>query len=508
MAGLNWVAVLFFVGFVAGTLVLTYWAAKKTKTAKEFYAAGRSITGFQNGLALAGDYMSAASFLGIAGMVASQGYDGLIYSVGFLVGWPICMFLIAEPLRNLGKFTFADVVAYRLNPRPIRTAAASGAIITVIIYLTAQMVGAGKLIEMLFKREDGTAIFQYWHAVVGVGALMMVYVLFGGMKATTWVQIIKAVLLIGGATVLVIMILAKFGFNPSNLFAKVDGKLLLPLDKKPLDRISLGLALMFGTAGLPHILMRFYTVPDAKEARKSVFYATGWIGYFYILTFTIGFGAAVLVGMDKISANGGINMAAPLLAKELGGNPFFGFLSAVAFATILAVVAGLALAGASALSHDLYVGVIKKGEATEREQVTVARIGTLCLGVLAVLLGIVFEKQNVAYLVGLAFAVAASANFPALLLSVIWRKYTTAGAVTSTVVGLLLAVGLIILGPDVWVKVFGKKEAIFPLGNPAIVSIPAAFLSGIVASLMKPDPVAQAKFEDEKLRTYAGLGAD
>jgi cation/acetate symporter len=500
----SWVALSFFFAFVGVTLALTYWAAKRTRTAKEFYAAGRSITGFQNGLALAGDYMSAASFLGIAGMVASKGYDGLIYSVGFLVGWPICMFLIAEPLRNLGKFTFADVVAYRLNPRPIRTAAASGAIITVIIYLTAQMVGAGKLIELLFKDLH----LKYWHAVVGVGALMMVYVLFGGMKATTWVQIIKAILLIGGATILVIMILAKFKFSPSALFGQVDEKLLKPLDKRPLDRISLGLALMFGTAGLPHILMRFYTVPDAKEARKSVFFATGWIGYFYILTFTIGFGAAVLVGMRTIDANGGINMAAPLLAKELGGQAFFGFLSAVAFATILAVVAGLALAGASALSHDLYVGVLKHGVATEREQVVVARIGTVALGVLAVLLGIVFEKQNVAYLVGLAFAVAASANFPALLLSVIWRGFTTAGAVASTVVGLLLAIGLILLGPDVWVKVFHKPEAVFPLENPAIVSIPAAFLSGILVSLLTPDPLARAKFEDEKLRTYAGLGAD
>ncbi|HVE40376.1 MAG TPA: sodium/solute symporter [Planctomycetota bacterium] len=500
----SWVALSFFFAFVGVTLALTYWAAKKTKTAKEFYAAGRSITGFQNGLALAGDYMSAASFLGIAGMVASKGYDGLIYSVGFLVGWPICMFLIAEPLRNLGKFTFADVVAYRLNPRPIRTAAASGAIVTVIIYLTAQMVGAGKLVELLFQDMH----LKYWHAVVGVGALMMVYVLFGGMKATTWVQIIKAILLIGGATILVIMILAKFKFSPSALFGKVDENLLKPSEKKPFDRISLGLALMFGTAGLPHILMRFYTVPDAKEARKSVFFATGWIGYFYILTFTIGFGAAVLVGMKTIGANGGPNMAAPLLAKELGGDAFFGFLSAVAFATILAVVAGLALAGASALSHDLYVGVIKHGVATEREQVLVARIGTITLGVLAVLLGIVFEKQNVAYLVGLAFAVAASANFPALLLSVLWRGYTTAGAVASTVVGLVLAIGLIVLGPDVWVKVFEYKKPIFPLENPAIVSIPAAFLAGIIASILKPDPVAQAKFEDEKLRTYAGLGAD
>jgi cation/acetate symporter len=507
MGSSSWVALSFFFLFVGSTLALTYWAAKKTKTAKEFYAAGRSITGFQNGLALAGDYMSAASFLGIAGMVATKGYDGLIYSVGFLVGWPICMFLIAEPLRNLGKFTFADVVAYRLNPRPIRTAAASGAILTVLLYLTAQMVGAGKLIELLFAELH----LKYLHAVIGVGVLMMVYVLFGGMKATTWVQIIKAVLLISGATVLVIMILAKFGFNPSALFAQVPEKLLKPTEKSPYDRISLGLALMFGTAGLPHILMRFYTVPDAKEARKSVFFATGWIGYFYILTFTIGFGAAILVDMKTVNPN----MAAPELAKVLGGNAFFGFLSAVAFATILAVVAGLALAGASALSHDLYVGVFKKGVATEKEQVLVARIGTIVLGVLAVLLGIVFENKNVAYLVGLAFAIAASANFPALLLSVIWRKYSTAGAVTSTVVGLLLAVGLIFLGPDVWGKVVAvapdgqpPTKPIFPLSNPAIISIPAAFIAGIVVSLFTPDAAAQAKFEDEKLRTYAGIGAD
>jgi cation/acetate symporter len=545
--GLNWTAIAFFVSFVGFTLYLTYLAAKKTKTAKEFYAAGRSITGFQNGLALAGDYMSAASFLGIAGMVALSGYEGLIYSVGFLVGWPICMFLIAEPLRNLGKFTFADVVAYRLNPRPIRTAAASGAILTVIIYLTAQMVGAGKLIDLLFRDTAGNPYFKYWHAVVGVGALMMVYVLFGGMKATTWVQIIKAVLLIGGATVLVILILAKFGFSPAALFAAVADKnpdLLKPLDGKPLDRISLGMALMFGTAGLPHILMRFYTVPDAKEARKSVFYATGWIGYFYVLTFLIGFGAALLVGKDAIAKGGGGNMAAPLLALTLGGNAFFGFLSAVAFATILAVVAGLALAGASALSHDLYVGVIKKGQATEREQVLVARIGTIVLGALAVILGIVFENQNVAYLVGLAFAVAASANFPALLLSVVWKKYTTAGAVASTVTGLLLAIGLIVLGPDVWVDVLQKDakdkatkdlaahkaaakdmapeaaaakqkeiegrmpKPVFPLKNPAVVSITMAFLVGILVSLLKPDHVAAAKFDEEKLRTYAGIGAD
>jgi len=489
-----------FLVFIAITLAITYWAARRTSGSSAFFAANRQITGWQNGVAVAGDYMSAASFLGIAGLVATKGYDGLIYSVGFLVGWPICMFLIAEPLRNLGKFTFADVVAYRLNPRPIRTAAASCSILTVLIYLTAQMVGAGKLVQMLFTELH----LQYLHAVIGVGILMMVYVLFGGMKATTWVQIIKAVLLIGGATVLVIMILRHFHYSPSELFGQVNEKLLKPSEKSPFDRISLGLALMFGTAGLPHILMRFYTVPDAKQARKSVFYATGWIGYFYILTFTIGFGAAVLVDMKATN----LNMAAPQLAKILGGDAFFGFLSAVAFATILAVVAGLALAGASALSHDLYVGVIKKGVATEREQVVVARIGTITLGVAAVLLGIVFEEKNVAYLVGLAFAVAASANFPALLLSVIWKRCSTAGAVAATVTGLALSIGLIILGPDVWVKAFKYERPVFPLENPAIVSIPAAFLAGVVVSLLTPDPAAQAKFEDEKLRTYAGIGAD
>ncbi len=505
---LNWVSVSFFIAFVGSTLALTYWAAKKTKTAKEFYAAGRSITGFQNGLALAGDYMSAASFLGIAGMVALSGYDGLIYSVGFLVGWPICLFLIAEPLRNLGKFTFADVVAYRLRPGPIRTAAAAGSILTVLVYLIAQMVGAGTLVKLLFNHPELT----YNRAIVAVGALMICYVLFGGMKATTWVQIIKAVLLIGGASVLVFMILAKFNFNPLALFREVaakDAALLMPTAKTtPMDRISLGLALMFGTAGLPHILMRFYTVPDAQEARKSVFYATGWIGYFYILTFLIGFGATVLVGREAILGGGGQNMAAPLLAHHLGGDAFFGFLCAVAFATILAVVAGLALAGASALSHDLYVGVIKKGQATEREQVVVARIGTIVLGVLAVLLGIVFKDQNVAYVVGLAFAIAASANFPALLLSVLWRKYSTSGAVASIVTGLILSIGLIVLGPDVWKDVFKHPAPVFPLKNPAIVSIPAAFLAGIIASYLKPDLEAQAKFDEEKLRTYAGIGAD
>ncbi|MCE5312707.1 MAG: sodium/solute symporter [Nitrospiraceae bacterium] len=564
----NAISIIFFLLFVLATLGITYWAAKRTRTTKEFYAAGRSITGFQNGLALAGDYMSAASFLGIAGLVSTKGYDGLIYSVGWLVGWPILTFLIAEPLRNLGKYTFADVVAFRLSQRPVRAAAASGSLITVLFYLIAQMVGAGTLIKLMFG-------LPYESALVIVGVLMIAYVIFGGMLATTWVQIIKAVLLLGGATVLVIMTLYQFGFSYGELFsqaAKTYGdKFLEPggLVTSPVDAFSLGLALMFGTAGLPHILMRFYTVPDAKEARKSVFYATGFIGYFYILTVTIGFGAAILVGQKLITGiDAGGNMAAPLLAEVLGGSMFLGFLAAVAFATILAVVAGLTLAGASALSHDLFVGVIRRGVANEKDEVKVAKMATLGLGVAAILLGILFKGQNVAFMVGLAFAVACSANFPALLLSILWRKFTTAGAATSIYTGLSLAVILIFLSPTVWVDIVHKdekaavttqvktledgikakiaelekiksadaakaaavdadmaaaktkaeaeiKEAkskmpqpIFPLKNPAIISMLAAFLVGILVSLMRPEKSAEQKFEDEKLRTYVGIGAE
>jgi len=417
------------------------------------------------------------------------------------------MFLIAEPLRNLGKYTFADVVAYRLKPRPVRTAAATGAILTVLFYLIAQMVGAGQLIGRLFGLD-------YYIAIVIVGAVILAYVLFGGMLATTWVQIIKAVLLLGGATMLVLMILYKFSFNYGALFAaaeqKYTAKFLEPggLVADPVDAISLGLALMFGTAGLPHILMRFYTVPSAKEARKSVFFATGWIGYFYILTFTIGFGAAVLVGRDEILKVDS-NMAAPMLAQFLGGNVFFGFLCAVAFATILAVVAGLALAGASALSHDIYVGVIRRGEATEQEQVRVAKIATIVLGVLAVLLGIAFKGQNVAFMVGLAFAIAASANFPALVMSILWKRFTTLGAVASITTGLALAVILIVLSPTIWTDILHlKSKPPFPWKNPGLFSMAGAFLAGILFSLGRREPLAEEKFEDEKLRTYLGVGAD
>ena len=584
----NPVAIGFFVLFVITTLLITWWAAKRTRTTKDFYAAGRNITGFQNGLALAGDYMSAASFLGIAGLVSTKGYDGLIYSVGWLVGWPIIMFLISEPLRNLGKYTFADVVAFRLQQRPIRAAAAMGSIVVVLTYLIAQMVGAGTLIKLMFG-------LPFELAIVITGALMISYVLFGGMIATTWVQIIKAGLLLGGATLLVILTLNKFGFSYGDLFSQAEklytGKFLSPggLVSSPLEAFSLGLALMFGTAGLPHILMRFYTVPDAKAARKSVFYATGFIGYFYILTVTIGFGAAVLVGQKIIMGiDAGGNMAGPLLAEVLGGNIFLGFLSAVAFATILAVVSGLTLAGASALSHDLYVGVIRRGIANEKEEVKVAKIATVGLGVFAILLGILFKGQNVAFLVGLTFAIAASANFPALLMSIMWKKFTTYGAVMSIYTGLIVAVVLLILSPTVWVDIVHKDDvkavqtqlkdidtasaaidtqiadlqktmvaadviakmkkkdmfaaekknaeiqasvnaktndkaalvakkkdvaaqmpqAIFPMRNPGIFSMIAAFLIGILVSFMAPEKEAQEKFDSEKVREYVGIGAE
>ncbi len=504
----NIASIIIFFLFVAITLGITYWAAKKTKTTSEFYAADRSISGFQNGLALAGDYMSAASFLGIAGMVALKGYDGLIYSIGFLVGWPLVMFLIAEPLRNLGKFTFADVVAFRLKQRPVRIASSIGSLMTIVFYLIAQMVGAGALVTILFG-------LPYEFAVIIVGLVMVSYVLFGGMLATTWVQIIKAVLLIGGATFLVILTLLQFNFNPIELFKqatiKYSDSVLSPggFITNPWDAISLGLALILGTAGLPHILMRFFTVPDAKQARKSVFLATGLIGYFYILTFIIGFGAMVLVGQDIVSSfDKGGNMAALLLSESVGGQFFLGFIAAVAFATILAVVAGLTLSGVSTLSHDLYVNVVKRGKTDEAGEVKVAKISTLCIGIFAILLGLIFKGQNVAFTVGLAFAIAASANFPSLLLSIIWKRYTTKGAVLSIITGATTAVVLIILSPTIWVDILGNNTAIFPLKNPAIISMPLAFIAGYIGSVAGKEPDAATKFEDEKLRTYLGIGAE
>jgi cation/acetate symporter len=501
-------AVIFFLVIVALTLAVTYWAARRTKSTSEFYAAGRSISPLQNGLALAGDYMSAASFLGIAGLVALRGYDGMIYATGWLVGWPALMFLIAEPLRNLGKYTFADVVAFRLRQVPVRIASAVGGILTLLFYVLAQMVGAGNLISLMFG-------LSYEWAVVGVGAVMLMYVLFGGMIATTWVQIIKAILLLFGVTLLTLLVLARFGFSPGQLYAAVASQYgqaaLEPggLVTDPIDAISLGLALMFGLLGLPHILMRFYTVPDARAARSSVLYATGFIGYFYLIIPIVGFGASALVGRDVIrSIDPGGNMAAPLVAEMLGGTPFLGFIAAVAFATILAVVAGLTLAGASALSHDIFTHAVRKGNATEAEQVRVARLATVAFGLVAVALGILFKGQNVAFMVGLAFAVAASANFPPLLLSITWRRFNTAGAVAAIVVGAFLSVVLIVLSPTVWVDLLHRPDAIFPLRNPAIVSMPASFIAGVIASLLTREPDAEAKFDDEKLRTYLGVGAE
>jgi len=504
----NLTSILFFFVFVAFTMVITYWAAKKSKTASDFYAAGRSVTGLQNGMALAGDYMSAASFLGIAGLVSLKGYDGLIYSIGFLVGWPLIMFLIAEPLRNLGKYTFADVVAYRLKQKPIRVAASCGSLMTVAFYLIAQMVGAGSLVHMMFG-------LPYELAVGIVGVVMIAYVLFGGMLATTWVQIIKAMLLLGGATVMVFMVLMKFNFDPSDLFHKAatmaGQKVLEPggLVSNPWDALSLGMALMFGTAGLPHILMRFYTVPDAQQARKSVLYATGFISYFYILTFIIGFGAMVLVGQDVITQfDKGGNMSALLLAETTGGTMFLGFIAAVAFATILAVVAGLTLAGAATFSHDLYVNVFKSGTSTEEMEVRMAKRATVALGILAMGLGIAFKGQNVAFMVGLAFAIAASGNFPALLMSILWRRLSTVGATASIVTGSVLAVGLILISPTVWVDVLGFKAAIFPWKNPALISLPAAFFAGWLGSVLCPDADASERYEEQKIRNYLGVGVE
>ncbi len=530
----NWTAIGMFGGFVLFTLFVTKWAASKTKSAADFYTGGGGITGFQNGLAIAGDYMSAASFLGISAAVMASGFDGLIYSIGFLVGWPILTFLMAERLRNLGKFTFADVAAFRFEQTPIRIFAASGTLVVVAFYLIAQMVGAGQLIKLLFGLE-------YYVAVIIVGALMMVYVLFGGMTATTWVQIIKACLLLGGATFMALSVLWHFGFSPEAMFAGAvqiktdlalkDGKIaevaaaagqsiMGPGNfvKDPISAISFGMALMFGTAGLPHILMRFFTVPSAKEARKSVMWATGWIGYFYLLTFIIGFGAItfVLTNPEFLDAKGGLlggnNMAAVHLAKAVGGNVFLGFISAVAFATILAVVAGLTLSGASAVSHDLYSTVFKKGKADSASELKVSRITTVCLGIVAVVLGIAFEKQNIAFMVSLAFAIAASANFPVLFMSVLWKDCTTKGAVIGGFLGLISSVGLTVVSPSVWEATLGnpKGSALFPYTSPALFSMTIGFVGIWLFSMLDKSPRAKidrAGFVAQQVRSETGIGA-
>lgn len=560
----NWTAITMFGAFVMFTLFITKWAAAKTKSASDFYTAGGGITGFQNGLAIAGDYMSAASFLGISAAVMASGFDGLIYSIGFLVGWPVITFLMAERLRNLGKFTFADVAAFRFDQKPVRIFAASGTLVVVAFYLIAQMVGAGQLIKLLFGLD-------YYIAVIIVGALMMVYVLFGGMTATTWVQIIKACLLLSGASFMAFMVLWHFGFSPEAMFAKaVEIKAQLGgaakdtaiaaaqaasaaatdpeamtkaaselatanampdaakagisimgpgnFVKDPISAISFGMALMFGTAGLPHILMRFFTVPSAKEARKSVMWATGWIGYFYLLTFIIGFGAItfVLTNPGFLDAKGGLiggnNMAAVHLANAVGGNVFLGFISAVAFATILAVVAGLTLSGASAVSHDIYATVIKKGKADSASELRVSKMTTLALGVVAVVLGIAFEKQNIAFMVSLAFAIAASANFPVLFMSVLWKDCTTKGAVIGGFLGLISSVALTIVSPSVWEATLGnpKGSAWFPYTSPALFSMTIGFVGIWLFSILDRSAranVDRGGFIAQQVRSETGIGA-
>jgi cation/acetate symporter len=530
----DWTTVGMFAFFVAVTLGITYWAANRTKTAANFYAAGGGITSLQNGLAIAGNHMSAASFLGIAGLVYAWGYDGLIYSVGWLVGWPIMTFLIAEPVRNLGRFTFADVISFRFDQTPVRVLAACGTLVTVAFYLIAQMVGAGALIHLLFPTVD------YKYAVVLVGVLMILYVTFGGMIATTWVQIIKACLLLGGATLLALLVLIAFGFNPSALFAKavevhpLKDSIMGPVFKPgapvstSISAVSTGLALMFGTCGLPHILMRFFTVPNAREARKSVFYATGFIGYFYILTFIIGFGAIVFVstnpdfidqaklkaGLSVIQATKGFpNMPAPWLAKALGGDLLFSFISAVAFATILAVVSGLTLAGASAISHDLYANVLARGRSSEADEIRVSRISTVALGMFAVLIGVLAQSINVAFAVGLAFAIAASCNFPVLVMSLFWKDMTTLGAVVGGCLGLVTAFLGVVLSPAVWEGIFGNPNGSAPvtIDNPTLFSMLLAFAAITAVSKLDASQRAskdRAGFVAQFVRSQTGIGAE
>jgi cation/acetate symporter len=517
---LNLHAIGMFFVFVLMTLGITYWAASRTKSTSDFYTAGGGITGFQNGLAIAGDYMSAATLLGLTAMMYAQGVDAYIYMLSFFVGWPIILFLMAERLRNLGKFTFADITAYRLDQGKVRTMAAISSLTVVCFYLVAQMVGAGQLIKLLFGLD-------YNIALVVVGALMMVYVTFGGMVATTWVQIIKACMLLIGGTTVGVLAFSQFGFSFDELtnrameVHKLGEKLLNPgsLLADPVTAISLGLGLMFGTAGLPHILMRFFTVTDAKEARKSVLYASGIVAYFFNVIAIMGLCAIIIVGQNpqffeggEIGGKviGGGNMIAMHLANAVGGNLLLGFLSAVAFATILAVVAGLALAGASAISHDIYSRVIMKGKADEATELRVSKFATIGLGVVAVLLGMAFEKMNIAFMVALAFGVAASANFPVLILSMYWKGLTTKGALWGGYSGLISAVLFVLLSKSVWVDVLHFESAIFPYTQPALFSMPIAFFMTWLFSTLDKSKVAAAEkeaFEDQYVRAQTGVGA-
>lgn len=536
----NYTALFMFVGFVAVTLVITFFSARKSKGTSAYFAAGRRITGWQNGLAVAGDYMSAASFLGIAGMIALKGYDGFMYSVGFLVAYLTVLLIVAEPLRNAGKYTMADVLAYRLSPRPVRAMASLSTITVSTVYMIAQMIGAGQLIKLLLS-----GVVSYQWAVIGVGILMIVYVVFGGMLATTWVQITKAVLLMSGTILLSFLVMKHYDFSFAKFFDAIAHVQIKGADDKmaakdflqpgmafgrtatnpwgPIDLLSLGLALVFGTAGLPHILVRFYTVPDAKTARASVVWAMVLIGVFYIMTTCLGFGAASLLGPGNIVKNGGDpagNMAAPLLAQFLGGEVFFAFISAVAFATILAVVAGLTISASTSFSHDFYTNVIRHGkESRPGQEVLVARITAFVVGGISIFLAIKLQSVNVAFLVGLAFAIAASANLPVIVLSVFWKRFNTTGAVAGLAVGLVASIALIIISPSVMgiddpakVAVSARRiiqhATIFPLKNPGIISIPLGFIAAILGTLLTREPSTETRFTELTVRANTGLGSE
>ncbi|GAA2819376.1 cation acetate symporter [Saccharopolyspora taberi] len=517
----RWLNIGIFALFVAVTMVIVFRASRNTKTASDYYAAGRAFTGPQNGIAIAGDYLSAASFLGIAGAIAVYGYDGFLYSIGFLVAWLVALLLVAELLRNTGRYTMADVLSFRMRERPVRTAASLSTLAVTFFYLLAQMAGAGGLIALLLgiTNKAGQAA-----VIAVVGALMILYVLVGGMRGTTWVQIIKAALLIAGAFVMTVWVLGLYGFNLSELLASAvqaaGEKVLNPgaqygkSEISKIDFVSLGIALVLGTAGLPHVLMRFYTVPTAKEARRSVVWAIWLIGLFYLFTLVLGYGAGALVGPDAIkAAPGGVNSAAPLLALQIGGPLLLGFISAVAFATILAVVAGLTITASASFAHDIYANVIKKGAVDDKQQeVKVARITAVVIGVVSILGGIAANGQNVAFLVALAFAVAASANLPTLLYSLFWKRFNTAGALWSIYGGLAVTIVLIVFSP----AVSGDKEAmfpsldfaLFPLKNPGLISIPVSFLLGYLGTVLSKEKFNAEKYAEMEVRSLTGAGAE
>jgi cation/acetate symporter len=517
---INITAIIMFAVFAVATLGITYWAASSTRSMDAFYTAGGGITGFQNGMALAGDYMSAAALMGLTSMIFYNGYDGVIYEVSFFVAWPLLLFLFAERIRNLGRITISDIASYRLDQNRIRTLMAFGSLTVVCFYLVVQMVGAGQMIQLLFG-------LPYNYAVIVVGLLMAIYVTFGGMVATTWVQIIKAGLMLFGGALLAVLVLKQFDFSINTLFEKAvathknGAGILLPskLVSDPFELISLSIGLVFGTAGLPHILMRFFTVPDAKEARKSAFVATGFIGFFFLVVAILGMGSIVIVGANPVFYEagqvggkliGGGNMVVMHLAKAMGGDLMLGFLSAVAFATILAVVSGLTMAGTSAISHDLYVMVFKKNRVDAASERRVSRMASVCIGLVAVALGILFKDQNIAFLVAMTFGIAASVNFPILVLSIYWKGLTTRGALIGGAAGLVSSVALVILSPAIWVKILGHAVAVFPYDYPAIISMTIAFFFTWLGSITDRSHRAEGErngFDEHFVRAQTGLGA-